>query len=127
MEFLVKKILIENEISDHYHEKGFNVKCLAKKLGICESYLREIVHSKFLLSPQQLIETIRLIAGLRLLLDDMRIYEVAIKIGYYNTRSFRRAFKKRFGLTPSQVKTKIKIKYNNRESIRKRIQNQLWG
>ncbi len=104
----MKKIVLEKVINDHYHENDFNVSNLAKSLGVCESYLREYVHSKFLVSPQKLIETKRLIESIRLLKATHSIHDLAAKVGYKNTRSFRRAFKRVYGISHQQYKSKLR-------------------
>jgi len=104
---LITKSRIENEIRKNYYNDKLTVQRLANKFNVCQSHFREIVHSNFLISPLKLIETIRLEEGKKFLKDGNSIYEVAHKIGYNNARSFRRAFKKQFGMNPKQFKENI--------------------
>ena len=125
MKNLITKSRIENEIRKNYYNDKLTVQRLANKFNVCQSHFREIVHSNFLMSPQQLIEIIRLEEGKRLLLNDLKVYEVANKVGYSNARSFRRAFKKRFVINPSQFRERLKNKYYKDVNIRKQTQKQL--
>lgn len=100
---------------------------LANKFNVGQTHFREIVHSNFIMSPQQLIETIRLEEGSKLVSNGVKIYEVAIKVGYSHTKSFRRAFKRRFGFSPNQFKQKLKNIYYKDANMSKSIRKQLWG
>jgi two-component system response regulator YesN len=118
------KNLIEEEIRKYYRDPDFTVQHLADKLNVSQSYLREIVHEEFMMSPQKLIEAIRLDESLPLLLTNMDIYTISIKIGYCHSRAYRRAFKNRFGISPYNFREKVKEKAH--KEIRKIIDKKLW-
>lgn len=118
------KNLIENEIRKHYKDKNLSVQHLAKKLNMCQSYLREIVHANFMMSPQKLIETIRMEESVKLLLTDIEIYKISIYVGYCNIRTFRKAFINRFDISPGRLREKFKNRCY--KDIRKQILKQLW-
>jgi AraC-like DNA-binding protein len=58
------------------------------------------------LSPQQYIQELRLNRAYELLdnsTNNYSVQQIALQIGYKDTRSFSRAFKNRFGKLPSTV------------------------
>lgn len=118
------KNLIENEIRKHYKDKDLSVQHLAENLNISQSYLRDIVHANFMMSPQKLIENIRMEESVKLLLTDTEIYKISIYVGYCNIRTFRKAFKKRFYISPGRFREKFKNRCY--KDIRKQILKQLW-
>ena len=104
------KKLIEDEIKKHYDNTNFTVQNLANNLNISLSYLRDVVHQEFKMSPKKLIETIRLNESVSLLLSDVSIYTISNKVEYSKSRSFRFAFKNRFGISPLRFKEIVKEK-----------------
>ena len=124
--FMLNAIDIEKKIRERYNDANFTVEKLAEELHISESYLREIIYINFFMSPQRLIETIRIQKALECLLKDEKVYITAGKIGYSNIRSFRRAFSKRLGLTPCSFRTRTKT-YGNEFQFLKIINKILWS
>lgn len=94
------KDLILGVIKDNYSNPDFSVQFLADKLRICVSYLREIVCDKFGICPQQLIGEYRLSIALELIPYKKNFRIVSRKTGYNSIRTFRRAFKNKFGISP---------------------------
>ncbi len=62
--------------------------------------MREIVCDKFGICPQKLIEEYRLSIALDLIPNEKNLRIVSGKAGYNNIRTFRRAFKNIFGISP---------------------------
>jgi AraC-like DNA-binding protein len=118
------KSLIENEIRKHYKNKKLTVQHLAENLNISQSYLREIVNANFMMSPQKLIETIRMEESVKLLLTDIEVYKISICVGYCSIRTFRKAFMNRFDISPGRFREKFKNRCY--KDIRKQILKQLW-
>lgn len=118
------KKLIEEEIRKYYRDTNFNVQQLANKLNISQSYLREIVHEKYKMSPHRLIEAIRLDESLPLLFTDMKIYNISIEVGYSHNQAYRRAFKNRYGISPLNFREMFKEKAY--KEIRKIIDKNLF-
>ena len=91
-------------IEENYSNCNFNVDSMARMLGISKAYLREIIGMQQGLSPQKLIEGFRLEKSLKLIEKDLTEYQIAKAVGYSSPRSYRRAFKLRFGILPSIYK-----------------------
>ncbi|WP_152393449.1 helix-turn-helix domain-containing protein [Paenibacillus guangzhouensis] len=98
--------LIENMliyIEEHYRESEFSLAQLADQFELTPTYIsklfKEHTEKNFI---DYLIET-RVKAAVALLMDKNRkINDIAEEVGYNNTRSFLRAFKKYTGMTPSE-------------------------
>lgn len=90
-------------IEEHFRESEFSLAHLAETFGLSPTYIsklfKEHTEKNFI---DYLIET-RIHAALELLTDKNRkINDIAEEVGYINTRSFLRAFKKYTGMTPSE-------------------------
>jgi len=117
---------IEAAIRLKYRDRNFCVEMLAQELVISKSHLREFVCINYLMSPQKLIETIRLEHAIELLARDEKIYIVASKAGYCNIRSFRRAFLSRLGIIPSKYRLILQQNENKDDIMNISIKN-LWN
>lgn len=92
-------------IEDHYGESEFSLAQLADQFELSPTYIsklfKEYTENNFI---DYLIET-RIHASKQLLTDKNRkINDIAEEVGYTNTRSFLRAFKKYTGMTPSEYR-----------------------
>jgi AraC-like DNA-binding protein len=95
----IEKIIKKNISNCH-----FSVERLAEELGISESYLRDKIFQIYCICPKNLIESIKLKQAIFLLNEGFNIQITAIKLGYTNTRTFRRVFKKWLDITPSECR-----------------------
>lgn len=92
-------------IQSHYHESDLSLDRLAEQFHLSPTYIskqfKEYTERNFI---DHLIE-IRIDASKALLAGkDMKVNEVAESIGYTNTRSFMRTFKKFTGMTPTEYR-----------------------
>jgi AraC-like DNA-binding protein len=98
---------IEHAIKQHYSDPQLDMRTLANALGVEKSYLREIVNRYFACGPRCLIETVRLEQAILHMGDSVHLYELCAEIGYSTTKTFRRAFKKRTGLSPQDFRAQL--------------------
>lgn len=106
---------IEGYIRKRFSDGLFNVNCLIRELHASESYLREIINLNYHCSPHHLIENVRLEAAIRLLGHPPNtMYSICKQIGYSNLKTFRRAFKKRTGVSPKEFRDMISESENDR-------------
>lgn len=94
-----------NYIREHYPEHDLSLDRLAKEFGLSPTYIsklfKEHTENNFI---DHLIE-IRINASKTLLTDkDRKVNEIAEAVGYTNTRSFLRTFKKYTGITPTEYR-----------------------
>lgn len=85
-------------------EYQFTVEVLAAEAGISPTYLRELVQISYQMSPHELIETVRLREAIKLMSENncTNLFKILRKVGYLHVKTFREAFEKRIGMTPSE-------------------------
>ena len=102
--FLQKSIDI---ITKHISDSSFSVEMFAEELAISRSGLQKKIHSLIGETPGDLIRRIRLNKAAELIKYKFgNISEIALEIGYNNPTHFSQAFKRQFGITPSQFQQK---------------------
>ena len=85
----------------HYMEQ-ISVGDLARKIGISRSYLTQVVNEEVGMSPQEYLIGIRLEhAKLHLENSSKKIRDIAISCGYEDPLNFSKAFKAKYGASPS--------------------------
>lgn len=93
-----------NYLKEHYKEE-ISFEELAAKIGISYSYLRKIVRENTGKSLLDNVNSIRIEEVKRLLLyTDLTLADIAEEVGYNNTQSMCRYFKKYEGINPSEFK-----------------------
>lgn len=90
-------------------EEGLSVERLAESMKMSRVQLFKKVKAATGASPSAIIREYRLEAGKKLLLEhSLTISEVAYRVGFSSPNSFSRAFKGKFGSSPSEFITKNK-------------------
>jgi len=111
---LSKDNLLENILIDIENNirEIINTKSLAEKYTLSERHLRRLFHVYFNQSIADYIRSRKLAASLDYLLKtDLNILDIALEYGFDYERSYRRAFKHEFGITPGDFrKTRYAIK-----------------
>lgn len=107
--FLVQ---ITGYVEKHYTDSSLNLSQMAKDLSMKENFLYYFFRSRMKKSFAQYLEDIRLEKARRILEHDMResLIILSEQCGYANPQTFRRAFKKRYGLTPSEFRQQTFIR-----------------
>ncbi|NUM80621.1 AraC family transcriptional regulator [bacterium] len=96
---------IRNLVQSNHADPSFCVKKLATLAGISTSYLRECVHRNYRVSPHELIEDYRLERAVSLLRSSsLPVEDVAVVSGFWSTKTFRRAFRRKYGCRPSDYR-----------------------
>jgi AraC-like DNA-binding protein len=90
-------------INNEYDQK-LSVKELAEIVYMSESSFHRIFNSVTATTPIQYIKNIRLLKAKDLLVSqEVKVNEVALKVGYENVSQFSREFKRYFGQSPSEI------------------------
>ena len=82
----------------------FNVNMLCREIAMSRTILYEKLKALTDKSPGEFITIIRMRKAADFLLKGEQVQEVAIKIGLSDANYFSTAFKKHYGVTPSQFK-----------------------
>jgi len=104
------KILLENLhnlISTNLTNPNFNVGVLAEQLGISRSGLFRKIKTLAGMSPNELIQLMRLKKGAEMILQgDYRVNEIYYRVGFNNISYFTKCFRLQFGMSPKDFAKK---------------------
>ena len=96
---------IEKYIHENYADPSMGLNKISDEFQISESYFSHMFKEKTGVNFSTYLETIRLNEATRLIHEtDTSLNELYILVGYNNANSFRRAFKKVYGITPSAMR-----------------------
>ncbi len=96
---------IKNYITENYNDPSIGLSKISDEFNISESYFSHMFKEKTGENFSVYLENIRMKEAERLIKEtDTSLNEMYIAVGYNNANSFRRAFKKRFGITPSNMR-----------------------
>ena len=105
-------------VENNLDEEGFNVKTMAKKMGMSHSSLYTRIKAISGQSVNAFIRSIRLRrAAVLLLSTELNINEVAFEIGLADLKYFRAQFHKLYGMNPSEYKKRYRIFFNRELSV----------
>lgn len=79
-------------------------------LGYSREHITRVFNSVYKMTPKQYFNSKRMNLALRQLCDGEKVKEVADRFGFATPYSFSKAFKKHFGLSPTQYVETIKNK-----------------
>ncbi|MDQ8179585.1 ATP-binding protein [Pelagicoccus sp. SDUM812005] len=96
-------------LAERWNQVDFNTDQLASELGMARSSLYSKCKAIANITPAELIKSYRLSKAKDLLKRGKSVTEVAGLVGYLETRSFYRAFKKRFHCTPSEFQKEARV------------------
>ncbi|ULO09801.1 response regulator [Paenibacillus sp. 19GGS1-52] len=95
-------------IHKHYHEKGFTILDIADHVGLSETYLCSYFKKQRGATVKEYITSLRADKAKELLLDkEMKLYEVALRLGFADANYFTTFFKKYTGFTPSEYRERV--------------------
>jgi two-component system, response regulator YesN len=104
----VERDHITNFVIDYleqYYAKDITLDLIAEKLNISGGYLSTYFKEKTKKNFIDFVNEVRIKKAKNFLVEsDLRIQDVASKVGYQNMNSFNRMFKKFSGLTPSEFR-----------------------
>ncbi len=95
-------------ILEHLHE-NLSVETLSKRACVSPRHFRRLFQAVFRTGPAEFVEQLRLgEARRRLVRSRARIESVAASVGFKSADSFRRAFERQIGMTPSAFRTRLR-------------------
>ncbi|HKL57406.1 MAG TPA: AraC family transcriptional regulator [Sphaerochaeta sp.] len=105
-EILIQKIVAY--IQERYDQCSLNLSSMAKDFAMKESFLYHFMQTRMQTSFAQYLEEYRLTRAATLFSEkQMTITEVTALCGYANSQTFRRAFKKHYGMLPSEYQKTV--------------------
>lgn len=102
------RILKEIEINEHYTDASFKLEDLAKLIGLPKHQVSKVINQEFGMDFNSFINKFRIEKAKELFLskDDFQISDVMYDVGFNNSTTFNRAFKKYTdNLTPTDYLT----------------------
>ncbi len=100
---------IEKYIAKNYKDPSLGLNKIADEFQISESYFSHMFKEKTGVNFSTYLENIRMTEAARLIREtNISLNELYIAVGYNNVNTFRRAFKKVFGVTPSSMRDSTK-------------------
>lgn len=96
---------IRQYIEENYADMNLSLNLLASNFGITANYLSGMFKKQFGMNFSAYLEQVRLSHAELLLETRLSIDDVALQTGYANADSFRRAFKRASGMSPSQYRS----------------------
>ena len=92
----------------HNYMENLKLETLANIFGYNSSYLGKTFTSKIGINFNAYLDKTRIENAIKLLeTTDLKVYEIASKVGYRNTDAFHEKFKKETGYTPAEYKRKF--------------------
>ena len=96
---------IEKYIHTHYQDPSLGLNKISDEFQISESYFSHMFKEKTGVNFSVYLESLRMREAARLVRDGgTNLSELYVEVGYNNPATFRRAFKKVYGVTPSAMR-----------------------
>lgn len=96
---------IEKYINENYADPSMGLNKISDEFQISESYFSHLFKEKKGVNFSTYLENMRLGEAARLIREtDISLNELYLSVGYNNANTFRRAFKKVYGITPSAMR-----------------------
>lgn len=93
-------------LKNHIFDPGLKIDALHEMCGISDTYFRKIFMSNFRFSPKEYIIATRISHAMEIIENGSfsNVADLALSVGYTDPLYFSRAFKKKFGVSPSMTK-----------------------
>ena len=90
-------------------EEDLGLEALSRKAGLSPFYLQRLFKAAIGETPKAYTSRLRLERGaFRLLVHDSTVLDIALECGFQNHETFLRAFRRRFGQTPSDYRERVR-------------------
>ena len=123
----LKKIELAMQYVDTHYAEEIRISDIANAAYISESYLRRIFVENYNMSPLRYVNFVRIDFACKILRDqDLNINEVAQKVGFDNTSTFIKNFKKIVGKTPKQWRKEVYLNNHTTDAYKNGAQK-WWG
>lgn len=89
-------------IRENIFSDTLSVKEVSKKFGYSQAHFIRLFHSGMNITPHQYIIRLRITAAAKLIEEGATASQAAVSCGYNDYKNFAKAFKKYYGIAPSQ-------------------------
>ena len=94
------------EIIMQSYSKKLKISDIATRIGISRNYLTDLFKHEFDMSPQSFLMNFRMEKAAQELIEtDESVQNVGINVGYPDPLAFSKAFKQKYGMSPSAYRT----------------------
>ena len=94
------------EIIMQSYSKKLKISDIAAKIGISRNYLTDLFKNEFEMSPQSFLMNFRMEKAAQELMEtNESVQNIGINVGYPDPLAFSKAFKQKFGMSPSAYRT----------------------
>jgi AraC-like DNA-binding protein len=95
---------------DYYPDEGLSLNALAQQADLSSFHFLRVFERVTGLAPHQYVMRARLrSAAMRLALESHRVIDIALDCGFGDVSNFNRAFRREFGVSPSDYRKKVAI------------------
>ena len=102
---------IQSYINNNYIDPELSLTKISQEFGISENYFSYLFKKEASENFSSYLERLRMIRAKEMVLNhDNNLSEIYQHVGYNNAASFRRAFKKIFGVSPKEMRSKLNAK-----------------
>ncbi|GEN66995.1 hypothetical protein CRH01_15630 [Chryseobacterium rhizosphaerae] len=96
--------MIKKYIDENYH-RNIKAEEIGKLIGINQNIIRQEFKSQYHMTISHYISELRMLKAKKMITNsDVMIKEIAIECGYEYVQNFTRAFKKKFGVAPENLR-----------------------
>lgn len=95
---------IEEYIRKNYHNPNLGLAMVSAEFNLSEGYLSAIFKKETGTNFAEYLEQLRVKAACVLLQDGCKVSDLPERLGYNSIQSFRRAFKRVMGVSPSEYR-----------------------
>lgn len=99
----IKSIL--QYMEDNFKNTGMGLAMVSEQFGLSEGYLSALFKEEMNVNFADYLEDLRMKEACRLLKEGGLVADIAERTGYNSVQSFRRAFKRVLGVSPSEYRT----------------------
>lgn len=102
---------IQEYINQNYHDPNLCLTKISDEFGISENYFSYLFKKEVSENFSTYLERLRMAKAKEMILEsDTSLSTLYQYLGYNNAASFRRAFKKNFGVSPKEMRDKVNAK-----------------
>ena len=91
-------------MEENFNNTGMGLSMVSEQFGLSEGYLSALFKEEMSVNFADYLEDLRMKEACRLLKEGVLVTEIAERTGYNSVQSFRRAFKRVLGVSPSEYR-----------------------